>query len=252
MAATRNPGKVPPEVKEFFDAKGIKPAFSYLDVWREEHLAAFSVAKAVEGSVIEAMRAAVAKAINEGIPYEQFKKNLAPILADAGWWGRKNQIDPLTKEVKEVQLGSPARLKLVLETNLRVARAAGQWARIERTKKSQPLLQYRLGASEKHRPDHEALDGQIYPVDSPFWDFWMPTNGYNCKCWVMQLTESRGEELGFQDAPPPEWSMEMLDYKNPRTGETVRAPRGIDPGFAYNPGKNRLAGLEQAGMLVKR
>ncbi len=252
MTADPRPGKVPPEVRGFFEAKGIAPAFSYLDVWREEHLAAFSVAKAVEGDVIEAMRAAVAEAIYEGLPFEAFQKRLAPILADKGWWGRRDQRDPVTGELKEVQLGSPARLRLVLETNARVARAAGQWERMQRSKRAMPFLRYRLGASEKHRPEHEILDGRIFPLDHPFWDFWMPTNGYNCKCWVEQVTTRRAEDLGYGGEEPPDWSMQLREYTNPRTGRVVRAPRGIDPGFAFNPGKNRLAGLQQVGILKDR
>lgn len=252
MTADPRPGRVPPEVREFFETREIRPAFSYLDVWREEHLSAFSVAKAVEGDVVEAFRAAVAEALNEGLPYREFTQRLAPILADKGWWGRQERTDPITGEAKEVQLGSPARLKLVLETNVRVARGAGQWQRIERRKRAQPLLRYRLGASERHRPDHAALDGLIFPVDHDFWDMWMPSNGYNCKCWVEQLTQARGEDLGYDGADPPEWAMELLDYTNPRTGRTVRAPRGIDPGFAFNPGKERLRGLQQVGILQRR
>lgn len=248
MTADPRAGRVPPEVREFFAAKGVSPAFSYLDVWREEHLAAFSVAKAVEQDVIEAMRRAVQDAIEQGLPFDEFRKRLTPVLASLGWWGRQDRTDPITGETSEVQLGSPARLRLVLETNARVARAAGQWARIEKSKRALPMLRYRLGASEKHRPDHEAMDGVIRAADDPFWDLWFPPNGYNCKCWVEPMTKRRTAELnGGVDMP--EWAMELREYKNPRTGRVVKAPRGIDPGFAYNPGKDRLAGLKQAGIV---
>lgn len=246
MTATRTPGRIPKEVLDFFAAKGIKPAFDSRDVWREEHLAAFSVAKAVELDVIESLRQAVQEALAKGIPFEQFRRDITPILADLGWWGRKDAIDPLTGETKEVQLGSPARLKLILETNARTARAAGQWERMEKSKAALPYLRYRLGASERHRPEHEKWDGLILPMDDPFWDYWYPTNGYNCKCWVEQIGSGRARELGGVGESP---KLDFVDYKNPRTGREIRAPRGIDPTFAYNPGKERLAGLKQAGIV---
>lgn len=252
MSADPRPGRVPPGVREFFAAKGIEPAFSYLDVWREEHLAAFSVAKAVEADVIQAMRQGVQEALEQGLPFETFQKRVTPLLADAGWWGRASQKDPLTGETKDVQLGSPARLRLVFETNMRVTRAAGQWERMEKASKALPFLRYRLGASEKHRPDHEEVNGHIYPFGHPFWDFWYPPNGYGCKCWAEQITARRAAELGYVGAEPPAWAMEPKDFKNPRTGRVVSAPRGVDPGFAYNPGKSRLEGLKQVGILKKR
>jgi SPP1 gp7 family putative phage head morphogenesis protein len=246
MTADRRPGRVPQEVLDFFAAKGIKPAFDSRDVWREEHLAAFSVAKAVEADVIESLRKAVAEALAEGLPFEEFRKRITPILADLGWWGRKDATDPITGETKEVQLGSPRRLKLILETNARVARAAGQWERMQQSKAALPFLRYRLGASEKHRPEHEKWDGKIFRIDDPFWDYWYPSNGYNCKCWVEQISAHRAKQLGGESESP---KLEFAEFVNPRTGRRITSPVGIDPTFAFNPGKDRLAGLKMAGIL---
>lgn len=248
MTADPRPGKVPAEVTDFFAAKDVKPAFSYLDVWRQEHLAAFSVAKAVETDVIQAMREGVAEAIHEGLPFTEFRKRLEPILADKGWWGRQDRTDPLTGETKEVQLGSPARLRTVFDTNLRVARAAGQWDRIQKTKKVLPYLKYRLGPSEVHRPDHEALNGTTLPVDHEFWNTGTPPNGYGCKCWIETMT---GAAVAADGGPSEAPELLTREFVNPRTGQkvTITAARGVDPGFAFNPGKDRLAGLKQIGIL---
>jgi hypothetical protein len=45
------------------------------------------------------------------------------------------------------------------------------------------------------------------------------------------------------DAAP---AITYRDWTNPRTGEVVKVPEGIDPGFAYNPGQAFLAALAPA------
>jgi hypothetical protein len=240
---------VPTEVLEYVTKKGVKPSFSYQDVWNEEHSTAFAVAKATELDVIESMQTAVAEALREGLPFAEFQKRITPILADKGWWGRKSQVDPLTGEEKDVQLGSPARLKIIYDTNVRTARAAGQWQRIEAAKKALPYLRYRHGNPERPRPDHVAWDGRVLPVDHPWWNYAYPPNGYRCTCWVEQVSSFQAKKLGV--TPDSDVDTEPIIVKNPRTGVTTTTIKGVQPTFAYNAGKNRNAGLVQAG-IIKR
>jgi hypothetical protein len=46
------PGPVPKEAIKFLEGKGLKPAFSYLEVWKEEHETAFTVAKIMENDIL--------------------------------------------------------------------------------------------------------------------------------------------------------------------------------------------------------
>lgn len=236
----------PPEASRFLRNKGLRPSFSWMDVEPEEHAVAFAVAKVAELDLLEAMRAEVQRALDEGLTFESFQKSWRanPRLAD--WWGRKAMEDPLTGEVVEAQLGSPRRLRTIYDANLRSARAAGQWERIERTQAAFPFLEYRLGPSEKHRPHHEDKAGLILPVDDAFWDEWMPPNGWGCKCWVRQVTKAEAGRRGVSDAP------EVPDRKwyNERTGDTQLVPQGIDPGWQRNPGKLRRQAAE--GLLRDR
>jgi hypothetical protein len=137
-------------------------------------------------------------------------------------------------------------LRTIYDANLRSARAAGQWERIERTQAAFPFLEYRLGPSEKHRPHHEDKAGLILPVDAPFWDEWMPPNGWGCKCWVRQVTKAEAGRRGVSDAP------QVRDQKwfNKRTGDAQLVPQGIDPGWQRNPGKLRRQAAE--GLLRDR
>lgn len=239
------PTDPPPEVLEYFRAKKLKPGFDHRDVWRQEHATAFTVAKAMELDVLQALYDALDAAIADGQTYQSFKKGLQPKLQQLGWWGRKDATDPLTGEVREVQLGSPRRLKTIYNANLRTARAAGQWDRIERTKKLRPYLLYRLGPSREHRLDHLRWDGLILPVDHPFWQTHYPPNGWGCKCYVRQISQREYDRLtstGKYMTTAPE--IKKRDWVNKRTGEVEQVPEGIDPGWDTNPGQARRQTLE--------
>ena len=251
-AARKPPGQSEriPEHVAYFRNKADRPAYSYLDVEAEEHAFVFTVAKATQAEVLATIRQAVDEAIANGETAESFKAKLAPKLVALGWWGKKEMTDPQTGEVRQVQLGSPRRLDTIYWANTRTAYAAGVWERAQRTKATSPYFIYKLGPSEVHRPEHEALEGTILPVDDPFWERMFPPNGWGCMCWVMQLTKDRAEAAGY-DAAKPAPSLSMTSFTNARTGETMRLPRGVDPGWQSNPGKLRQTMLARhvAGKL---
>ncbi|MEH6522320.1 phage head morphogenesis protein [Sulfitobacter sp.] len=232
----------PPEASKFLQNKGWKPAFSWLDVEPEEHAVAFSVAKATSMDVLRDIREEVQAALDEGLPFEAFKERLQPKLEKRGWWGKveaKHPTDP--DKVKNVTLGTPRRLRTIYDANLRSARAAGQWDRIQRTKTAMPYLQYRLGPSENHRPHHANKEFLVLPVDDPFWETWYPPNGWGCKCWIKQITKRMAQELGISERP----EQRTREWENSRTGEVKQIPVGIDPGWERNPGALRLRAMER-------
>ncbi|MFO1351905.1 MAG: phage minor head protein [Gammaproteobacteria bacterium] len=243
----------PKDAIEYFRAKGLRPGFSYLDAWREEHAASFTVAKAMQLDVLTTIREAVDKALAEGVPFARFSAGLTPLLQSLGWWGKREVTDPLTGEKVSAQLGSPERLKLIYDANLRSARAAGQWQRIQRTKTVLPFLLYLLGPSREHRLQHVRWQGLLLPVDDPFWKRAYPPNGWGCKCHVRQVSRIEAEKLREQgavrgEAPP----FQMRDVVNRRTGETLQVPEGIDPGWDFNPGVERFKYLRQRLMVKQR
>ncbi|MDA8483601.1 phage minor head protein [Pseudomonas resinovorans] len=224
----------PAEAIEYFEQKGYAISFDYRDVWQAQHQAAFTVAKVMQQDILVDIRKAVDKALAEGIPYEQFAKALIPTLQDKGWWGRRPEKDPLTGEVREVQLGSPRRLKVIYDTNLRTAHAEGQWQRIQENKEAFPYLQYDGKNSENPRLQHAAWDSLVLPVDHPFWQEHFPVRAYGCKCRARSLTAIQVEGTGLQVGPAPE--VPKVTYVNQRTGEVQQIPEGVHPSFHYPPG----------------
>lgn len=72
----------------------------------------------------------------------------------------------------------------------------------------------------------------------------------NCRCGVIQLSAAELDDLGLTVSRPPVNG--TYSWTNPRTGKTVTLPEGIDPGFDFNPGAERLAELERlAGEKAK-
>ena len=230
------PGPPPKEALAFFRAKDLRPGFDYRDVFGQEHAYAFTVAKALQLDVLDDIRQAVDRALAEGRPFAQFRQELEPTLRKAGWWGRQPRLDPRTGKTRQVQLGSPRRLRTIYEANLRAARAAGQWERIQRTKATHPYLLYRLGPSRDHRDEHAAWDGLLLRADDPWWHDHYPPNGWGCKCWVRQVSEREAARLGGPRQAP---ARNPVAWTNPRTGETLQVDRGLDPAWASNAGRDR-------------
>lgn len=245
MRAPQRGFQTPPEVTRYFEQKGLTPAFSWQDVWGEEHASAFTVAKAVDAELLAAFKTSIETAIRDGQGFETWAKGIIPELQRLGWYGRRAVDDPTGQwKSKVVDFSRPARLQTIFWANVRSARAAGQWERIQRTKRGLPYLLYVRTASQEPRPEHLRWAGVILPVDDPFWRTHFPPNGWGCKCAVRQITRFEYDRLkgadGYTTDPP---SVVMTDFVNRRTGEVLKVPEGIDPGWGTNPGLSRAKTL---------
>ncbi len=236
------PAPLPPkEALAFLRAKGVALSFNWKDLWQEEHAAAFTVAKAMNLDLLSDIRGAVDEALAKGQTIRQFRKKLEPLLQKKGWWGRKTVKDPKTGKTVAVQLGSRRRLQTIYDTNMRMARAAGQWDRIERIAKKRPYLRYVAVLDNRTRETHRNWHGTILPVGHPFWETHYPPNGWRCRCTTVQLSKGDLKKYGWGVSRPP--AVKKIDWLNRRTGEMLKVPKGISPGFAYNVGRARLRAI---------
>lgn len=227
----------PTEALEFFRAKGFAPPdarFDYRDIWQDQHARSFVVAKAMRDDVLTLLRQAVDQALDQGRTLQQFTADLEPELKRLGWWGESTERDPLTGELKTVQLGSKRRLATIFDANMRAARAAGRWSQIQRTKAAFPYLWYRQVQRESRRKEHRRYHDIILPVDHPAWLQIYPPNGWFCACTVRQLSEAQMRRRGLKVT---------TDFKiierlvvNKRTGAFEAVPLGVDPAWKGNPG----------------
>ena len=225
---------------EHFRKKKLLPGFSHWDVWMNEHATAFTVAKMMNEDMLADVKSVIERALEAGMPFAEFQKNLKPYLMIRGWWGEQVMTDPLDGQPKPVQLGSTRRLKTIYQTNMHTAFAAGQWARVQANKKALPYLRYNGSAAAHPREGHRRYYGLILPVDHILWRYIFPPNGYGCKCTVSQLSRRQAEREGVS----PEPDIRFVEVANPRTGEVVRIPPDITPTFAHNH-SDRLGNVQR-------
>lgn len=207
---------MPAEALDYFKRKKLRPAFSYLDVWKEEHDLAFTVAKVTERDLLAEVRTTIERAIKEGQTLATWKTNVLPSLAQSGW-------------IEHNEGKVPSRLKVIYETNMRVARANGQEDRAQRTKDVLPYFKYEIGPSRVHRREHVAWNGLIFKVDDPFWGAHTPPCAYGCNCRKRQISRQEAERLGGESETPREKQVEW-EFSD---GRKEKAPAGVHPSFAY-------------------
>lgn len=239
----------PAEAIRFFRSKGFTVGFAWQDVWAAEHARAFTVAKAMRMDVLETIRKSMDRAIAEGRTFEQFRKELAPVLQRLGWWGRRRVLDPVTGKRRLSQLGSTRRLRTIFDVNMRSAYAAGAWQRIERTAGRRPFLRYSAILDERTRPMHRTWHGTVLPVNDAWWRTHYPPNGWRCRCTVRQLNQHQLDGEGLKVSLRP--SAPTRRYVDRRNGRIVEVPAGIDPGFEFNAGvaHSRIARTSFIGKL---
>lgn len=221
-----------------FQARGqLTQTFAWQELWQEEHARQFTVAKLFRNDLLAEIHKQLGRALTEGKTLKDFKDALIPQLKQAGWWGTPEVIDPRTGEIARTRV-NPARLELIYDINLRQSHAAGRWARSERG--AMPYLIYRTRRDERVRASHQRWDAIVLPKNHPWWDTHYPPNGWRCRCLAYPIDEAGLQQLeaaGIKIRRQPPDDGPAIPFLNKQTGEISQVPWGIDPGFAYNPGK---------------
>lgn len=217
----------PQQIVEWYKNKGYKFSWDWQEVWQEQHARAFTVAKAMKLDILQTIKDEVDKIFSQGITYEQFKKDLEPILKRLGWWGRvkasdvpgydpKSGIDPN----KIVELGSPRRLRTIYQTNANVAYSAGRYKMMIANAENRPYWQYKQIDRRTKRKSHSYYADKVFRYDDPIWDTIYPPSDWNCGCYVIPLTAAEVEARGLKISNGSDFQI-----------------KNIPPEWQYNPGK---------------
>lgn len=224
LAAEVLPFNVDPvEAIDFLRSKIDVPTATWTDLWQAEHSIGFTVAGAQTQALVKDFHEAVDDAVAKGQTIEQFRADFDRIVKDHGWSYN----------------GSRGwRSRVIFDTNMSTAYAAGRWQQIQRVKKMRPYLRYVHLEGQKHpRPLHESWHGLILEADDPWWQTHYPPNGWFCHCTVMSLSERDLSRYGWKVGKAPEVRMEERTVRlSDGSLRTVEVPEGVDPGFAYRPG----------------
>ena len=231
------------EAVKFLQNKIKLPTTGYTDVWQAQHSVAFVVAGAESDALLEDFYNALHNAMTKGTGLVAFQTSFDEIVAKHGW---------------SYNGSAGWRSKLIYNTNITQAYNVGQYQQMMSVIELRPYWQYKHISIINPRIEHVHLDGLILPADHPFWDYYMPQNGYGCQCKVYSLSrpeaksawEAKGK-TGADDAPEIEWREKMVgtNGSNPRMvqypvakvmkdGKVMEV--AVDPSFAYNPAKSYL------------
>ena len=226
----------------FFRAKRLVPTTSYLDLWEAGHDVGFMVAGANRADLVADFHAAIDKVIADGGTIRDFRRDFDSIVARYGW---------------EYTGGRNWRTRVIYETNLRQSFNAGRWKQLQELARVRPFWIYRHSDAVEHpRPLHVSWDGKVYRHDDPWWETHFPANGWGCECSVEALNARDLKRLGKtgpDKAPPVEWQTVVVGQRSPGGPREVLTPEGIDPGFAYAPGRSiNPAGVQAALASAER
>ena len=219
------------EAIDYFRQKTDIPTKHWTAVMDEAHARSFMVAGAASKALVKDFRGAVDKAISQGTGLQDFRKTFDTLVEKHGWshTGSANW-----------------RAKVIYQTNMSNAFAAGRYAQMTDPDvlAAFPYWQYQHVNCPHPRMQHLAWSGMVLRADDPFWATCYPPNGWGCHCIVLAVSERRLASMG-KTAPDKSPDLKWMEYINKTTGVVTKYPAGVDPGFAYNPGKAWKDGAKQ-------
>jgi len=248
-------GLPPKDAVAYFEGKGYRVTFDWKELDQAAHATGFTIAKMAQADMLRDVQSCLTQCLTEGKTEDWFRKRVDPFLRARGWWGKQPMIDPRTGEERRVQLGSPARLRLIYRQNMQTAFMAGRYKQMLENADARPWWQYVAVLDGKTRPSHKVLSDRPSRYDDPFWASHYPPNGFNCRCRVRALSDFRldkekvtpesgvGNMVTEQVAVPDSATGEVqrrtvTGYRVPQSGYVVFT----DVGFSANAGASWLGG----------
>ena len=211
------------EALDFFQSKVRVPTRAYTDLMNQAHSRAFMVAGAMRDDLLCDLQEALGKAFTAGNTLADFRKDFDSTVAKYGW---------------SYKGGRNWRTRVIYDTNIRTAYSAGHWQQMQAAKKMRPYGRYVHGQSIHPREQHLAWHGKVVPLDDPWWNYRWPPNGWGCKCSVTSVSERELLRNGWTvEHPEPDETIKVT-VNTPDGPMEVETVEGVDPSFAYNPGKS--------------
>lgn len=252
-------GMTPKAAIAYLKQKRVDVSWDWQDMLDDAHVSAFTIAKSAGLDVANDIYQAVVQAAEKGQTFQNFERELRPVLAQKGWWGKKNVVNSDTGEIQAATLGTPYRLKTIYLTNLQSAYMAGRYAEMTAAKATHPYWQYVAINDQRTRDTHRKLHGRVYAADDAVWGSLYPPLDYRCRCRVRPLSRERGEK---QVLPSPKLETQTIDIgENKFTGEQryaqrtgFRLPDGtfIAPNAGFNANQGATFLQRTAKMAIEK
>ena len=209
----------PEKAVEYMQDKGFRITKDWREMWEDAHAKAFTISKMTDAELLKDTKGLLDNALKEGWSAQKTQREMTNMFKSRGWWGKQKIVDENGEE-KEIQLGSPHRVRTIYKQNMQSAYNAGRYLQLLEDVDFAPYFVYNSILDESTRPSHRALHGKVYRYDDPVWASIFPPNGWGCRCFVKSLSEREVERKGIK----VEQSGDNLRYKevivNKDTGET--------------------------------
>lgn len=190
----------------------------FSEISSEYRSLAFTVSGYTKIQVLKKFHDELLRAIKNGDTLRSFKEKMNSFLENEGYEGLTNfQADN------------------IFRTNIQTAYQVGHYEQMTNpdVMKLRPYWIYDAVNDRRTRPSHQAIDGKVFPADSPVWDTWYPPNGFKCRCTVRSLSRRQVEqrELTVETEAP-----KIMETKD---GQVINI--NPDPMFTSNPAKKRFS-----------
>lgn len=166
-------GLTPKEAIAWFNQKEIIASDIFAKAESIAKAKSFSIATAQDLLVIKKVKFSLDKALEKGLSFGSWKKDIANTLPDR----------------MGITFKSRHHIETVFRTNMQTSYNSGRFIQTEEMKTVRPFLEYNAVDDSRVRDEHAAIDGIVKPVDDPFWDEFYPPNGFNCRCVVTSLSK---------------------------------------------------------------
>lgn len=195
------------EAIDYFRAKVNLPTETWRDIWQGMHSRAFVVAQAAKSDLLSDLRSSIDRTLADGRTIADFRKDFDATVEKYGWWYRG---------------GYGFRTRVIFDTNLSVAYAAGKYAQMTDPDILAvfPYWRYVTVGDSKVREEHRKWHNLLLRADDPWWKTHKPPNAFGCRCDVEPMTPEEYDEL-----------------KGKPTYSTAPAPGEADEGWRYSPGE---------------
>lgn len=151
-------------------------------------------------------------------------KEAASLLVDEN--GNRKPFNQYLNDVQKINSTYNARyLKAEYEFASASAQMAAKWDELSEDA-DRYNLQYRTAGDDRVRKSHEDLNGITLPADDPFWDHYLPPNGFSCRCVAVKVRKSKYAASDSKEA--------IEKGKDATAGKHQEM-------FRFNPGKQRAA-----------
>lgn len=180
-----------------------------------ERRRAFWVAGVTQARMVQEVRDAITRALEEGTTLQDFKREMSAKLAEA--WGGEDG----------------PRMETVFRTNLLGAYNGGRHQIFSDpvVREARPYLRFDAVGDSRTSDICDELDGTVLPADDPFWQKHTPPLHHNCRSLLVPLSADEAEDEGITGARPAVEAEDGFgvppDPEDPDEG--APSSTGIDP-----------------------